>query len=132
MTDPRWQTLPEATRIRWIRVLDDYNPIALTPLSRIALRTLAVQGNADGLAPLTSYALEWHDWGFTPDDWWMLMSAHLAHAHRATQPGVVNAPVALAPEDWARWPSLSKEVAPLEALAQLTAAGNNQPEPDES
>ena len=50
MTDPRWQTLPEATRIRWIRVLDDYNPIALTPLSRIALRTLAAQGNADGLA----------------------------------------------------------------------------------
>jgi hypothetical protein len=50
MTDPRWQTMPEATRIRWIRVLDDYNPIALTPLSRIALRTLAVQGNADGLA----------------------------------------------------------------------------------
>ncbi len=48
MTDPRWQTLPQATRIRWIRVLDDYNPIALTPLSRIALRTLAVQGNADG------------------------------------------------------------------------------------
>ncbi len=132
MTDPRWQTLPEATRIRWIRVLDDYNPIALTPLSRIALRTLAVQGNADGLAPLTTYALEWHDWGFTPDDWWMLMSAHLGHAHRATQLGVVNAPVALAPADWERWPSLSKEVAPLEALAQLTAAGNNQPEPDES
>jgi hypothetical protein len=51
MTDPRWQTLPEATRIRWIRVLDDYTPIALTPLSRIALRTLAVQGNADGLTP---------------------------------------------------------------------------------
>ena len=50
LTDPRWQTLPEATRIRWIRVLDDYNPIALTPLSRIALRTLAMQGNADGLA----------------------------------------------------------------------------------
>jgi len=52
MTDPRWQTLPEATRIRWIRVLDDYNPVALTPLSRIALRTLATQGNADGLARL--------------------------------------------------------------------------------
>jgi hypothetical protein len=50
MSDPRWHTLPEATRIRWIRVLDDYNPIALTPLSRIALRTLAVQGNADALA----------------------------------------------------------------------------------
>jgi hypothetical protein len=130
MTDPRWQTLPEATRIRWIRVLDDFNPISLTPLSRIALRTLAVQGNADGLAPLTTYALEWHDWGFTPDDWWMLMSAHLGHAHRATQLGVVNAPVALAPADWARWPSLSIEVAPLEALAQLTAAGNNQPKPD--
>jgi hypothetical protein len=31
-------------------VLDDFNPISLTPLSRIALRTLAVQGNADGLA----------------------------------------------------------------------------------
>jgi len=50
MTDPRWQALPEATRIRWIRVLDDYNPIALTPLSRIALRTLAVQGNVGGPA----------------------------------------------------------------------------------
>jgi hypothetical protein len=51
MTDPRWATVPEATRVRWIRVLDDYNPIALTPLSRIALRTLAMQGNADGLTP---------------------------------------------------------------------------------
>ena len=92
MSDPRWATLPDTTRARWVRVLDDYTPGTLSVMSRWALR--------------------WHDWGFSPDDWWMLISAL-----RAEIPDLdAGAIAALEPSVWAGWPALLADHAPLAAL----------------
>ncbi len=116
MSDPRWATLPDTTRARWVRVLDDYTPGTLSVMSRWALNTAARRGEPDTIAPITAYALRWHDWGFSPDDWWMLISAL-----RAETPDLDGARLAaLEPSAWAGWPALLADHAPRSAVKALT------------
>lgn len=117
MTNPRWATVPEATRVRWVRVLADITPGNLSVMSRWALHTAARRGETQLISPLVDYAMHWHDWGFAPDEWWMLISAL-----RAETPDLdAGAIAALEPSAWAGWPALLADHAPLSALTRLRA-----------
>lgn len=115
MTDPRWSTLPTPTRTRWVRVLNDYTPGTLTVMSRWALHTAARRGEPDTIAPIVAYALRWHDWGFEPDQWWLLVSALRAETPDLDSQALLD----LEPSAWASWPALLADHAPIAALTAM-------------
>ena len=123
MTDPRWATLPEATRIRWIRVLNDHTPGTLSVMSRWAVHIAANRGDATTIAPIVGYALHWHDWGFAPDDWWMLIAALNDTRAKAGEARLTGDELSeLNPADWASWPAMLADNAPLAAHKALSDA----------
>lgn len=122
MTDPRWATVPEATRVRWVRVLADITPGNLSVMSRWALHTAARRGETHTIAPIVDYAMNWHDWGFAPDEWWMLINALHLEPHELVE---------LDPSAWAGWPALLADHAPRSAV-KAHAAAQHERATDES
>ncbi|MCX6494511.1 MAG: hypothetical protein NTY82_01865 [Actinobacteria bacterium] len=85
-------------------------------MSRWALHTAARRGETQTIAPIVDYAMRWHDWGFAPDEWWMLINAL-----RAETPDLDSLAIsALEPSAWAGWPAMLADHAPRSAVKALT------------